>query len=310
MTEEKKMPNYVKFIIGGASGMTGLLFVQPMDLVKTRMQMAGIGGKESEYKNSLDCLMKVLKNEGLLKCWHGLGAGLLRQATYTTARMGVYQNLIEAYKSHTQHAPTVPASMGMGIMAGAVGAFVGNPADVALIRMVTDGKLPPAERRNYKNVADALTRILKEEGLPGLWKGCLPTVGRAMIVNMCQLASYSQAKNYLQKGPLQMKEGFGVHVGASSFSGLLTSIASLPMDIAKTRIQNMKTAPGAKPEYSGTIDVLVRVCRNEGPLALWKGFTPYFARLTPLTILIFVFLEQYNKLYYKYVLGTEGGSSL
>lgn len=310
MTEEKKMPNYVKFIIGGASGMTGLLFVQPMDLVKTRMQMAGIGGKESEYKNSMDCLMKVLKNEGLLKCWHGLGAGLLRQATYTTTRMGVYQNLIEIYKSKTQNAPNVPASMAMGIMAGACGAFVGNPADVALIRMVTDGKLPLAERRNYKNVADALKRILQEEGLAGLWKGCLPTVVRAMIVNMCQLASYSQAKNYLHQGPLQIKEGFGLHVGASFFSGLLTSIASLPMDIAKTRIQNMKTPPGAKPEYSGTLDVLARVCRNEGPLALWKGFTPYFARLTPLTILIFVFLEQYNKLYYKYVLGTEGGSSL
>ncbi|TMW48105.1 hypothetical protein DOY81_006813 [Sarcophaga bullata] len=300
----------MQYIIGGSSGMTATCFVQPMDLVKTRMQMAGVGGKSKEYKNSIDVLVKVVKNEGITKCWKGLGAGLLRQATYTTARMGVYQNLVEIYKTRMQKPPPVAGSMAMGIIAGAAGAFVGNPAEVALIRMVTDGKLPQAERRNYKNVGDALLRILREEGMAGLWKGCMPTVGRAMVVNMCQLASYSQIKNYLLHGPLKMEQGFGLHVVASTVSGLLTSTASMPLDIAKTRIQNMKTPPGAKPEYSGTFDVLIKILRSEGVLALWKGFTPYFARVTPHTILVFVFLEQYSRLYQRYVLGGEGGSTL
>lgn len=310
MKEQKKIPKYMQYVIGGASGMTATCFVQPMDLIKTRMQMAGIGGKSKEYKNSLDVLVKVIKNEGITKCWKGLGAGLLRQATYTTGRMGVYQNLNELYKTHIQKTPSVTDSMAMGIMAGAAGAFVGNPAEVILIRMVTDGKLPQAERRNYKNVGHAFIRILREEGMVGLWKGCIPTVGRAMVVNMCQLASYSQIKNFLHQGPLKIDQGFYLHVMASTVSGLLTSVASMPLDIAKTRIQNMKTAPGSKPAYSGTIDVLVKIFKNEGLLALWKGFTPYFARVTPHTILVFVFLEQYNKLYQKYVLGSEGDSTL
>jgi solute carrier family 25 (mitochondrial oxoglutarate transporter), member 11 len=86
---------------------------------------------------------------------------------------------------------------GLGMTAGMAGAFVGTPAEVALIRMTADGRLPLAERRNYKSVFDALFRITKEEGLLTLWRGAIPTMGRAMVVNAAQLASYSQAKQLL-----------------------------------------------------------------------------------------------------------------
>ena len=65
---------------------------------------------------------------------------------------------------------------------------------VALIRMTSDGNLPADQRRNYKNVFDALFRIIREEGIFTLWRGAIPTMGRAMVVNAAQLASYSQAK--------------------------------------------------------------------------------------------------------------------
>lgn len=85
----------------------------------------------------------------------------------------------------------------LGMAAGAAGAFVGTPAEVALIRMTADGRLPVSERRNYKNVFEALMRISREEGILTLWRGAIPTMGRAMVVNAAQLASYSQAKQYL-----------------------------------------------------------------------------------------------------------------
>lgn len=62
------------------------------------------------------------------------------------------------------------------------------------------------------------------------------------------------------------------------------------------RIQNMKMVDG-KPEFKGAIDVLVKVVRNEGLFALWKGFFPYYARLGPHTVLTFVFLEQMTAAY-------------
>lgn len=73
-------------------------FVQPLDLVKTRMQISGAGGAKKEYSGTLDACAKILRSEGVVGIYKGLGAGLLRQATYTTGRLGVYTNLNEVYK--------------------------------------------------------------------------------------------------------------------------------------------------------------------------------------------------------------------
>lgn len=83
--------------------MAATLFVQPLDLVKNRMQLQGMGGAKKEYANSFDAIAKILKNEGVTGIYKGLGAGLLRQATYTTTRLGVYTMLLEEYKSYVEN---------------------------------------------------------------------------------------------------------------------------------------------------------------------------------------------------------------
>lgn len=295
----KNIPTVLKFVFGGSAGMGATLIVQPFDLIKTRMQISGQGVGQKEFRNSFHCIQTVVTKEGPLGLYKGIGAGLLRQATYTTTRMGVNSYLNDAYKQKFGRGPTVISSIMIGALAGACGAFVGNPAEVALIRMASDGRLPLNERRNYRNVVNALTRMTTEEGVTTLWRGSLPTVGRAVVVNMSQLASYSQFKMYFQNGPLQMQEGIKLHFCASMLSGLLTTITSMPLDIAKTRIQNQKYVDG-KPQYRSTLDVLGRVARHEGVLALWKGFTPYYCRLGPHTVFTFIFLEQLNRAYLLY----------
>lgn len=64
-------------------------------------------------------------------------------------RLGIYNVLLEKFSKDGQ-APGFFAKAGMGLTAGAVGAFCGTPADVALVRMCVDNRLPEAERRNYK----------------------------------------------------------------------------------------------------------------------------------------------------------------
>ncbi|KAF7418679.1 hypothetical protein HZH68_001332 [Vespula germanica] len=290
MSEEKPIPNSVKFAIGGLSGMGATVFVQPLDLIKNRMQLSG------QKTTTFAVATSILKNEGILAFYNGLSAGLLRQATYTTVRLGVYTWLFEAASKEGQPKFIVKAALGM--IAGCIGSFVGTPAELTLIRMTADGRLPPDQRRNYKNVFDALFRIVKEEGLFTLWRGAVPTMGRAMVVNAAQLASYSQAKQMLLETG-RFKENITLHLICSMISGIVTTIASMPVDIAKTRIQNMKIIDG-KPEYTGALDVFNKIITKEGPFALWKGFLPYYARLGPHTVLTFIFLEQLNKTYRRY----------
>lgn len=83
-----------------------------------------------------------------------------------------------------------------GLTAGAIGACVGSPADLALIRMQADATLPLAQRRHYTNAFHALSRIVADEGVLALWKGAGPTVVRAMALNMGMLASYDQSVEF------------------------------------------------------------------------------------------------------------------
>ena len=78
--------------------------------------------------------------------------------------------------------------------AGGLGSFIGNPCDLALVRMQADSTLPAEQRRNYKHVGDAFTRIVADEGIANLWKGAVPTMLRATALNIAMLVSYDTAK--------------------------------------------------------------------------------------------------------------------
>ncbi|XP_003695095.1 mitochondrial 2-oxoglutarate/malate carrier protein [Apis florea] len=290
MSNQKSVSTSINFLFGGTAGMAATCVVQPLDLIKNRMQLSGI------KISTINIISSILKNEGILAFYSGLSAGLLRQASYTTTRLGTFEWLSELLSKDRQ--PNFIMKLLIGSSAGCVGAFVGTPAEVALIRMTADGRLPLAERRNYKNAFNALIRIAKEEGFLALWRGTIPTMGRAMVVNAAQLASYSQSKETLLNTGY-FEDNILLHFTSSMISGLVTTIASMPVDIAKTRIQNMKIVDG-KPEFKGAIDVIIQVCRNEGVFSLWKGFFPYYARLGPHTVLTFIFLEQIRNFYKTY----------
>ncbi|KOX80465.1 Mitochondrial 2-oxoglutarate/malate carrier protein [Melipona quadrifasciata] len=268
--------------------MAATCVVQPLDLIKNRMQLSGT------KTSTISVISSILKNEGVLALYSGLSAGLLRQASYTTTRLGTYEWLSQLTSKDSQ--PNFVMKVLIGCTAGCVGAFVGF--FVALIRMTADGRLPIAERRNYKNAFNALARIVKEEGFLALWRGTIPTMGRAMVVNAAQLASYSQSKEMLLNTGY-FENNITLHFVSSMISGLVTTAASMPVDIAKTRIQNMKVVDG-KPEFKGAVDVIIQVCRNEGIFSLWKGFFPYYARLGPHTVLTFIFVEQMRNFYKTY----------
>lgn len=80
------------------------------------------------------------------------------------------------------------------MVAGALGSFIGNPCDLALVRMQADTTLPADQRRNYKHVGDAFTRIIKDEGVTNLWKGSVPTMLRATALNVAMFVTYDTAK--------------------------------------------------------------------------------------------------------------------
>lgn len=153
---------------------------------------------------------------------------------YTTTRLGIFFSLNDYLKYQVNNGGNLTAFQKVysSLLAGGIGSVFGTPADLVLIRMQSDSTLPPEQRRNYKNVVDAFRRIVREEGFFSCWKGCGPTVVRAMSLNLGMLASYEEAKDRLGKhfSPNM------TWVMASIISGALASAMSLPFDNVKTKM--------------------------------------------------------------------------
>ncbi|XP_050537075.1 mitochondrial 2-oxoglutarate/malate carrier protein-like [Daktulosphaira vitifoliae] len=296
MSDSVPIPSFIKFVNGGISATVATVIVHPLDVLKNRMQMAGRDISVTESQKSMGYIVRsMIKEKGVSAFYPGLSAGILRQATYSSTRLGLYNTLFTVTSGKDNKPPGLPVKLGIAMISGVVGAAIGTPAEVALIRMTSDAQLPIADRRGYTSVFNALARIAREEGIATWWRGCIATMGRAAVVNMAQLASYSQSKEmYLKTG--YFEDNIVLHFASSMTSGAITTIASLPVDIAKTRIQSMKIINGV-PEYSGTVNAMVKVVKNEGFFNLWKGIVPYFARIGPHTVLTFIFLEQINQAY-------------
>ncbi|KAJ3129765.1 hypothetical protein HK098_000134 [Nowakowskiella sp. JEL0407] len=278
--------------------MTATAIIQPIDMVKVRIQLLGDNAKGAVGStNPFKIGAQVVREEGFFALYKGLSAGLLRQATYTTARLGLFNTFIDYAK--TTNGPGKDVTFFQrsiaGLAAGGLGSLVGNPADLTLIRMQADGTLPPEQRRNYKNVFNAIGRIVKEEGVLALWKGATPTVVRAMALNLGMLASYSETKAQLDK---RFKPGLNNNLAASAVAGFFASFFSLPFDFIKTKLQKQKPGPDGSLQYKGSIDCALQTIRKEGPLAFYRGFPTFYTRIAPhvmLTLIMMDALESWSK---------------
>ncbi|XP_022949614.1 mitochondrial uncoupling protein 5-like [Cucurbita moschata] len=314
------------FVEGGIASIVAGCSTHPLDLIKVRMQLQGEAPAPTGAVQNLRPALafqttsvtaprsmnipsppppaarvgpvavgvRIVQQEGVAALFSGVSATVLRQTLYSTTRMGLYDMLKQKWTDQDTGKLPLVRKISAGLIAGAIGAAVGNPADVAMVRMQADGRLPPAQRRNYKSVVDAITQMVRGEGVTSLWRGSSLTVNRAMLVTASQLASYDQIKEtILQKG--LMKDGLGTHVTASFAAGFVAAVASNPVDVIKTRVMNMKVEAGAAAPYSGALDCAMKTVRAEGPMALYKGFIPTISRQGPFTVVLFVTLEQVRK---------------
>lgn len=254
--------------------------IQPIDMIKVRLQLAGEGARPSVSSGArptaLSITRSLLATGRVLDLYTGLSAGLLRQAVYTTARLGIFDTFMSrlSKRAESQNRSLTFGDRALaGLSAGGLAALVGNPADLALIRMQSDGLRPLAQRANYSGVLDALSRIARAEGISALWAGCLPTVARAMALNFGQLAFFSEAKGQLKAhtdwNPKTQT------LAASAVAGLFASACSLPFDFVKTRLQQ------GNGLYRGMWDCFRKVAREEGLGRFYRGFGTYYVRIAP-----------------------------
>ena len=266
------------------------------------MQLDAEGGGKRLYKGTVDCMTGIYRNSGLTRgLYAGLSAGILRQVSYGMPRFGIFTWLNEYVGNLQRDGAPMPTYQRLGVAgaAGSSAALFGVPSEVALVRMSAESRLPADQKRGYKNALDAVVRIGREEGVAALWRGAAPTVTRALLLNVGQLGVGADVKVRLNawKPEVMVPGSLSLLVTASFIASFAATVVSVPADTMKSRMQNMKHGADGKPVYSGMLDCAAKAVRHEGVLALWKGFTPAFIKLTPHTVISFIVLEKITKWY-------------
>lgn len=268
--------NPIKYFLGGASCMTAGFITNPVDVIKIRLQL-----NADASMNQMKWMQKIkfITGGNLRFAFQGLGPSMLRESTYSTMRMGLYEPIRDTLDNiaGSNGNPSLLRKIISGALSGMIASSLANPTDLVKIRL-------QAKHSPYTGMVDCFSKIIKADGFKGLYRGVLPTTVRAMILTASQLPSYDQAKHYL-KNQQHWKEGIKTHLTCSLFASIVVATTTSPVDVIKSRWMSKNG------QYKTVVDCAINIFKNEGVRGFYKGYIFNWLRIGPHTVITFLVYE-------------------
>uniref|UniRef100_A0ABK8FSY3 Mitochondrial uncoupling protein 4 n=2 Tax=gambiae species complex TaxID=44542 RepID=A0ABK8FSY3_ANOGA len=274
----------------------------PLDLTKTRLQIQGEAAatavdaegavKKLKYRGMFATATGIIREEGALKLWQGITPALYRHLVYSGVRIVTYDALRKKLRNGKETFSLWQSALS-GVGAGALAQWLASPADLVKVHVQMEGKrramgLEP----RVHSAAHAFREIVSRGGVFGLWKGSVPNVQRAALVNLGDLTTYDTVKHFIMH-KTGLPDCHVVHIMSSICAGLVAATMGTPADVVKTRIMNQPTdSSGRGLLYKGSIDCLQQTIGKEGFFALYKGFLPVWIRMAPWSLTFWLSFEQ------------------
>ncbi|XP_068122729.1 putative mitochondrial transporter UCP3 isoform X2 [Hyperolius riggenbachi] len=258
----------VKFVGAGTAACIADLVTFPLDTAKVRLQIQGECLAEpslqvAHYKGVMGTLSTIVKMEGASGLYNGLVAGLQRQMTFASIRIGMYDSVKQIYCRQTENSG-VACRLLAGCTTGAMAVTCAQPTDVVKVRFQAHIRVIDGNKR-YNGTMDAYKTIAKEEGLRGLWKGTMPNIARNAIVNCAELVTYDLIKEAILNHQL-MTDNLPCHFVAAFGAGFCATVVASPVDVVKTRYMNSTAG-----RYKNAINCAFTMVVKEGSAAFYKG---------------------------------------
>ncbi|KAE8298559.1 Solute carrier family 25 member 34 [Larimichthys crocea] len=260
------------FALGALACCAACVFTNPLEVVKTRLQLQGELCARGSYQRHYRGVLQAL--------WVGVMNGV---------RLGSY-SYCEALGITSFHGGSLLSGAG----AGAVGAFIASPAYLVKthLQAQTVEAIAVGHQHNHLGVSDAFVTIYRREGLIGLWRGVNGAVPRVMVGSAAQLATFTSAKDWVSHSQWFSPNSCLTALIAAMISGVAVAVTMTPFDVISTRLYNQPVDESHRGRlYHGFSDCMLKVCQAEGLLGLYKGMGPVFLRLAPHTVLSMLFWD-------------------
>jgi len=161
----------------------------------------------------------------------------------------------------------------LGAVAGICTTFITHPLDVIRVQMqVAEGTEGAAARGSIGTTMN----IVKNQGALGLYEGISAAWLRQVLYGSFRLGVFSYLLDFQKRaaGP-DNPPPFWQKVLMGTAAGCIGGVTGNPAELALVRMGADASLPEAeRRNYKSSIDCCIRVAREEGPLALWRGVLP------------------------------------
>ena len=168
-----------KLFSGGFAGGVANTICYPFDFARTRLASDVKKGK-GQFNGIADCIMTTVRQQGITGLYTGWSVTVAGAFVYRAGQLGCFKQIQDLNPYKNDKGPIGIAASFMAVTAARTVVMPFNyPFDTVRRRMMLQSEKPKAERL-YSGSVDCFTKVLKNEGLAGMYKGLVPELFRGV----------------------------------------------------------------------------------------------------------------------------------
>ncbi|XP_052180757.1 mitochondrial arginine transporter BAC1 isoform X2 [Diospyros lotus] len=158
-----------------------------------------------------------------------------------------------------------------GLIAGVATVIIGHPFDTVKVKLQKHNT--DAYGIKYRSGLHCTARILKTEGVKGLYRGATSSFVGMAFESSLLFGIYSQTKQLLEGGVQSEKPRPSVIIPSAAFGGAVISFVLCPSELVKCRmqIQGTDSLVPKSSTYDGPLDCALKTIKTEGATGIFRG---------------------------------------
>lgn len=304
------------FSAGITAAFTSSLY-NSLDCLRVRWQ---VSNATNNVQQMIQFASRIVQTEGFVNgLWRpGIVANGIGMGASGALRFGCYEIVRDALQEYGSSHSSDANSIGKkthnkngiqmalaGLSCGAFAYFITTPFHLIKTMIQAERNLigpnglyvdgPRAgTKAQMTGLLSGMEQIVKEHGIVGLWRGCIPLTARGATFTGGQLVGYDGFKTFCKSHDL-LQDGPLLHAIAGVVAAACATLTATPADYTMSRYM-------ASNEKS--VSVVIRQIYSEGGIAgFWRGSMINFCRSTPVFL---TYTAVYEQLRYYFGLGYFG----
>lgn len=265
-----------RLMSGAVAGAVSRTAVAPLETIKTHLMVGSCGNSMSEVFDN------IMMSEGWKGLFRGNLVNVIRVAPSKAIELFAYETVKKQLTPESGEQPKLPlpASFIAGAVAGISSTLCTYPLELLKTRLTV--------KEDYKNLLDAIVKIVQAEGPAGLYKGLTPSLIGVVPYAASNYFAYDTLRKAYKKAFKKEEIGNIMTLLIGSAAGAISSSATYPLEVARKQMQ-----AGAinGRQYHNILHALTSILEKEGIPGLYRGLGPSCMKLVPAAGISFMCYE-------------------